>query len=256
MTASTPRLGRALGLLACALVAAAACEPRERREADRSPAPGGDTIVDWSAARERMVREQIVARGIADPRVVAALQAEPRHEYVPVDERPQAYADRPLAIGYDQTISQPYIVALMSEALEVGPTHRVLEIGTGSGYQAAILDRLGAEVYSIEIVTPLCERARKDLARLGHARVRVRCGDGYAGWPEAGPFDRIVLTAAPPEVPRALLDQLAPDGRLVAPVGVDTQHLVLLTRGADGRFLSRILEWVRFVPMVHEPGDR
>jgi protein-L-isoaspartate(D-aspartate) O-methyltransferase len=142
----------------------------------------------------------------------------------------------------------------MTALLEVEPTSRVLEIGTGSGYQAAILDRLAAEVYSIELVTPLCERAKKDLARLGHARVQVRCGDGYHGWPEAAPFDRIVLTAAPPEVPQALLDQLKPGGRLVAPVGTDVQQLVVVTRAADGSYATALHDWVRFVPMRHGGG--
>lgn len=252
MTTFAPRLGRALGLVTGVLsVALVTCEPRERREAERSPGRRVVETVDWTRERERMVLQQIVPRGVTDPRVLAALRAEPRHEYVPADVRPLAYGDHPLPIGFDQTISQPYIVAVMSAALEVGPTDRVLEIGTGSGYQAAILDRLASEVYSIEIVTPLCVQARRELQRLGHARVHVRCGDGYAGWPEAAPFDRIVLTAAPPEVPRALLDQLAPGGRLVAPVGVESQQLVLVTRDADGRFEARTLEWVRFVPMVH-----
>ena len=207
--------------------------------------------MDWSDARQRMVDEQIVARGITDPAVLTALGEVPRHLLVPLEARPEAYDDHPLDLGWGQTISQPYIVALMTERLQVAPGQRVLEIGTGSGYQAALLDRLGAAVFSLELVPPLAERATAVLARLGYDRVRVRCADGYLGWPEEAPFDRVVLTAAPPELPPALLAQLAPGGRLVAPVGTDLQRLVLVERAADGTFSTSHVEWVRFVPMVH-----
>ena len=207
--------------------------------------------MDWSDARQRMVDEQIVARGITDPAVLTALGEVPRHLLVPLEARPEAYDDHPLDLGWGQTISQPYIVALMTERLQVAPGQRVLEIGTGSGYQAALLDRLGAEVFSLELVPPLAERAAAVLARLGYHRVRVRCADGYLGWPEEAPFDRVVLTAAPPELPPALLAQLAPGGRLVAPVGTDLQRLVLVERAADGTLSTSHVEWVRFVPMVH-----
>ena len=207
--------------------------------------------MDWSDARQRMVDEQIVARGITDPAGLTALGEVPRHLLVPLDARPEAYDDHPLDLGWGQTISQPYIVALMTERLQVAPGQRVLEIGTGSGYQAALLDRLGAEVFSLELVPPLAERAAAVLARLGYHRVRVRCADGYLGWPEEAPFDRVVLTAAPPELPPALLAQLAPGGRLVAPVGTDLQRLVLVERAADGTLSTSHVEWVRFVPMVH-----
>jgi protein-L-isoaspartate(D-aspartate) O-methyltransferase len=198
-----------------------------------------------------MVDEQIVARGITDPAVLAALGDVPRHLLVPLEARPEAYDDHPLDLGWGQTISQPYIVALMTERLQVAPGQRVLEIGTGSGYQAALLDRLGAAVFSLELVPPLAERATAVLARLAYDRVRVRCADGYLGWPEEAPFDRVVLTAAPPELPPALLAQLAPGGRLVAPVGTDLQRLVLVERAADGTLSTSHVEWVRFVPMVH-----
>src|SRR6185295_7743108 len=163
----------------------------------------------WTAAdgtgdamrRQAMVEQQIARRGVTDGAVLAAMSAVPRHLFVPADERAAAYADQPLPIGHDQTISQPYIVALMTSLLQVGPGSRVLEIGTGSGYQAAVLAQMGARVWSVEIVAPLGEQARATLAHLGYDRVQVRIGDGYQGWPEAAPFDAIILTAAPPTLP-------------------------------------------------------
>jgi protein-L-isoaspartate(D-aspartate) O-methyltransferase len=198
-----------------------------------------------------MVREQLEARGIRDARVLAQMRAVPRHELVPESERDHAYEDRPLPIGHGQTISQPYVVAAMTEALELSPDDRVLEIGTGSGYQAAVLSGLCREVYTIEIVEPLAERARADLARLGYANVHVRAGDGYGGWPEQAPFDAIVITAAPKQVPQPLLDQLAVGGRLVAPVGDVFQELIRITRTEHG-FEREALFPVRFVPMTGE----
>jgi len=199
--------------------------------------------------RERMVQEQIAPRGVADIRVLAALRAVPRHELVPESQREHAYEDRPLSIGHGQTISQPYIVAVMSEALELDANERVLEIGTGSGYQAAVLAQLAKEVYSVEIVEPLAERARADLARLGYANVEVRHGDGYLGWPEQAPFDAIIVTAAPDHVPQPLIDQLAVGGRLVIPVGRGVQELIRITRDEQGVHEERLLG-VRFVPMT------
>jgi protein-L-isoaspartate(D-aspartate) O-methyltransferase len=174
----------------------------------------------------------------------------PRHEFVPEPVRARAYADYPLPIGLDQTISQPYIVALMTELLQVKPGHRVLEIGTGSGYQAAVLAELGAEVYTIEIVEALAATARETLDRLGYRQVHARAGDGYQGWPDAAPFDRIIVTAAPPKVPQPLIDQLKPDGRLVVPEGRGDQDLVLYRKTSDGKLKRESVLPVRFVPMT------
>ena len=198
-----------------------------------------------------MVDEQIAAREIVDPRVVAAMREVPRHEFVPAAERAHAYEDRPLPLGEGQTISQPYIVALMTQLAGVGRGARVLEVGTGSGYQAAVLAACGAEVYSIEIVDALAKRAQQDLARLGIENVHVRSGDGYRGWPEAAPFDAIVVTAAAPQVPPALLSQLRTGGRLVIPVG-ETWHeqtLQVHTRTETGFDVQDVVP-VRFVPMT------
>ncbi len=176
----------------------------------------------------------------------------PRHWFVPGAPLRQAYANRPLPIGFDQTISQPEIVALMTDALELTGRERVLEIGTGSGYQAAVLSLLAAEVFTIELVPELAEGARTRLEQLGFSNVHVRAGDGYRGWPEAQPFDRILVTAAPEEVPRTLLEQLAPGGTLVAPVGPrDRAQSLLRYRRANGRFSREDLGGVQFVPMVH-----
>jgi protein-L-isoaspartate(D-aspartate) O-methyltransferase len=198
--------------------------------------------------RARMVAEQIAARGVADPRVLAALLAVPRHELVPPALRDRAHDDCPLSLGHRQTISQPYVVAVMSERAEVAPGARVLEIGTGSGYQCAVLSTMGASVWSVEIVEPLAEVAAAALARLGHAP-HLRVGDGWAGWAEAAPFDAIVVTAAPPEVPPHLVEQLALGGRLVVPVGVGVQELLVLRRDRGGVTRERLFP-VRFVPMI------
>jgi protein-L-isoaspartate(D-aspartate) O-methyltransferase len=196
-----------------------------------------------------MVATQIVARGVRDPRVLQALRQVARHRYVPEALLDQAYLDRPLDIGHGQTISQPYIVAVMTEAARLRPGARVLEIGTGSGYQAAVLATLAGEVDTVEVVEPLARAAAVRLAARGHRNVEVRAGDGYRGWPERAPFDAILVTAAPPEIPGPLLDQLAPWGRLVAPVGDGEQELVVVTRTADG-LKRRVLLPVRFVPMT------
>jgi protein-L-isoaspartate(D-aspartate) O-methyltransferase len=210
------------------------------------------TATQFEAARARMVEEQIAGRGVADERVLSAMRKVPRHEFVPEGLRESAYEDRPLPIGYGQTISQPYVVAAMSEVLRLDGSERVLEVGTGSGYQAAVLSLLAREVYSIEIVEPLATRARADLARLGYANVHVRFGDGYRGWSEAAPFDAIILTAAPDHVPEPLLAQLAAGGRMVLPLGSWSQELVLLTKDAEGEVHRQVLFGVRFVPMTGE----
>jgi protein-L-isoaspartate(D-aspartate) O-methyltransferase len=198
-----------------------------------------------------MVREQIAGRGIQDPRVLAAMSRVPRHELVPEGVRGQAYEDRPLPIGNDQTISQPFVVAYMTEQLRLRGGERVLEVGTGSGYQAAVLAEIAGEVYTIEIVEPLGVRARDDLQRLGYQNVHVRVGDGYRGWPELAPFDAIIVTAAPERVPQPLIDQLAMGGRLVLPVGGFDQELLRIERRADGIHQEKLID-VRFVPMRGE----
>jgi protein-L-isoaspartate(D-aspartate) O-methyltransferase len=219
------------------------------------PDAGGNkespAAADYAAQRQAMVKHQIQARAVKDPRVLAAMRKVPRHEFVPAEQKANAYSDRPLPIGYDQTISQPYIVAFMSEALRIGPGARVLEIGTGSGYQAAVLTEMGAEVYSIEIVCPLAEQARKDLDRIGYSRVVTKCGDGYQGWPEPAPFDAVIVTAAPDHVPAPLLDQLKPGGRLVIPVGTGYQQLKRFTKTDKGMKEEDLLPVV-FVPMTGE----
>ncbi|MBA3818823.1 MAG: protein-L-isoaspartate(D-aspartate) O-methyltransferase [Deltaproteobacteria bacterium] len=205
-----------------------------------------------AAARLRMVEETIVARGVRDPRVLEAMRRTRRHELVPAALRHRAYEDNPLPIGYEQTISQPFIVAAMTEAAQVAPGEKVLEVGTGSGYQAAVLAELGADVYSIEIVEPLATRTHAVLATLGYDQLHLRIGDGYRGWPEAAPFDAIIVTAAPPEIPTPLIEQLAIGGRLVIPVGdYPDQELRVVTRRADGT-TSETLFPVRFVPMTGE----
>jgi protein-L-isoaspartate(D-aspartate) O-methyltransferase len=206
-------------------------------------------------ARAAMVDRQIEARGVRTPAVLAAMRKVPRHQFVPEELAARAYQDRPLPIGHDQTISQPYIVALMTELAAVGKGKRVLEIGTGSGYQAAVLAELGAAVYTIEIVEPLARQAQTTLHRLGYGAIKTRIGDGYRGWPEAAPFDAIVVTAAPPQVPAPLKAQLAVGGRLVIPVGEAHQELKVITRTSSG-FVEKSVTPVRFVPMVGEAGGR
>lgn len=205
-----------------------------------------------AAERRRMVDEQIRSRDITTPAVLAAMERVPRHLFVPEDQRQEAYADRPLPIGYGQTISQPYIVALMTDLLDLDPGDRVLEIGTGSGYQAAVLSRMAKEVYTIEIVKPLGERARRTLASLGYDNIHVRTGDGYKGWPQKAPFDGILVTAAPPTVPGPLLKQLKVGGKLVLPVGRVIQNLWVYTKRADGGFDKDKVLPVLFVPMTGE----
>jgi len=206
----------------------------------------------YQSQRDRMVAEQIQARGVQNPEVLKAMRVTPRHLFVPEPMRPQAYQDSPLPIGNGQTISQPYIVAIMTELLEPARTQKVLEIGTGSGYQAAVLSPLVKQLFSIEIVPQLAKESSDLLKKLKYTNVAVRAGDGYLGWPEEAPFDRIIVTAAPPEIPKALLDQLKPGGKLVAPVGesVLEQNLVVVEKSADGKLRRRSVFPVRFVPMV------
>ena len=203
----------------------------------------------WDTARRRMVDEQLRARDITSPRVLDAMLKVPRHLFVPEAERARSYIDDPLPIGLDQTISQPYIVAFMTQALELEAGHRVLEIGTGSGYQAAVLAELAGQVYTIEILAPLAERARTTLAALGYRNVDVRTGNGYLGWPEHAPYDRIMVTAAPDEVPAALVEQLKVGGLMAIPVGTFEQELRILRRTAGGMQTLRTLP-VRFVRMT------
>ena len=202
-----------------------------------------------------MVADQLRGRDITDARVLQAMTKVPRHRYIPESGRSEAYGDHPVPIGHGQTISQPYIVAFMTQALDVQPTHRVLEIGTGSGYQAAILGELAREVYTIEIVEPLANSARALLAAEGYTNVHVRTGNGYAGWPEKAPFDRIMVTAAPEEVPPALIEQLAIGGLMAIPVGSVVQELRILRRGASGLETLQTLP-VRFVPMTGKGAAR
>ncbi len=199
-----------------------------------------------------MVEEQIERRGVTDARVLTAMRMVPRHEFVPDDVAELAYEDRPLPIGRGQTISQPYVVAAMTELAQVDDTSRVLEIGTGSGYQAAVLAEIVDELYSIEIDPVLAARAADTLDRLGYDRIHLRTGDGYKGWPDAAPFDAIVVTAAPPRVPGPLRAQLAIGGRMVIPVGDATQELLVITRTGETSFTEERVFPVMFVPMTGE----
>jgi protein-L-isoaspartate(D-aspartate) O-methyltransferase len=203
----------------------------------------------YEPSRKQMVEEQIIARGISDSLVINAMLTVKRHFFVPANLTQLAYNDRPLPIGYGQTISQPYIVAIMTELLEVKKTHRVLEVGTGSGYQAAILSLLADSVFTIEIVEPLARSAKAKLKVLGYKNVIAKCGNGYKGWKQHAPFDGIIVTCAPDEIPPLLLDQLATGGRMVIPVGSYYQELLLITKDSAGISEKSIIP-VRFVPMI------
>ena len=205
--------------------------------------------------RETMVERQIVSRGVKDHRVLDAMRKVPRHRFVPADLASRAYEDNPLPIGWGQTISQPYIVALMTELLDLEPGDKVLEVGSGSGYQAAVLAEIAGAVFTIEIVPELAEVASRNLEACGHGDVRVRAGDGYRGWPDEAPFQAIIVTAAPDHVPRPLLEQLDEGGRLVIPVGDVYQELVVLTK-ENGAVRRRSTIPVRFVPMTGEAEER
>jgi protein-L-isoaspartate(D-aspartate) O-methyltransferase len=207
---------------------------------------------DFAVERQRMVQEQLMPRGIHDHRVLGALSKVPREEFVPSDERGEAYEDGPLPIGHGQTISQPYIVAFMTEQLRLKPSDRVLEIGTGSGYQAAVLAELAADVYTIEIIAPLAKSAEATLARLGYKNVHVKVGNGYEGWPEQGPFDAIIVTCAPNHVPQPLTGQLKDDGRMTIPVGERFAQELYLLEKKNGQLKQAAVLPVRFVPMEGE----
>ena len=226
----------ALGLIA----GASACD-------GQAPAAQGEDR--WAVARTRMVDTQLRARGIVHEQVLDAMRRVPRHRFVPDEQRPYAYDDTPLPIGQGQTISQPFIVAYMTAALEPTKADRVLEIGTGSGYQAAVLAEIVGEVSTIEIVPELARRARAGLEELGYKNIHTREGDGYRGWPEAAPFTKIIVTAAPPEIPQVLVDQLAVGGIMVVPVGRGDQMLTIVRKNADGVAMRETLP-VRFVPMI------
>lgn len=211
--------------------------------------PEARALDPFTSERERMVREQIWQRGIRDRRVIEAMRKVPRHRFVPAEMQDRAYSDRPLGIGHGQTISQPYIVALMTEAAQLKPESVVLEIGTGSGYQTAVLAELAQQVYSLERIPALAEQAQQTLDALGYQNIHIRQGDGYQGWPEHAPYDAIVVTAAPPTLPPLLLEQLAVGGTLVIPVGEGSQSLLILSKTAEG-YTQKGSFPVQFVPMV------
>lgn len=206
---------------------------------------------EYMPHRWEMVENQLISRGIQDSRLIQAMLKIPRHMFVPEDLRESAYGDNPIPIGMDQTISQPYIVALMTELLKLKEKEKVLEVGTGSGYQTAILAEMGCEVYTVEILEPLLERARKTLESLGYDNIRYRTGDGYKGWEEFSPFDAIIVTAAPDHIPQPLIDQLKINGRMIIPVGDLYQELVLIKKKEKGVDMKTITP-VRFVPMTGE----
>jgi protein-L-isoaspartate(D-aspartate) O-methyltransferase len=237
------RLAGTLGLVPASVLLALTLESPPQQKQTAAPT---DPL---APARQRMVESQIRARGISDAAVLDAMARVPRHLFVPPAERPRAYEDTPLPIGQGQTISQPYIVAYMTEALQVSRDQTVLEIGTGSGYQAAVLAELAREVLTIEIVPELADRARQALAAGGYRNVQVRTGNGYLGWPERAPFARIIVTAAPPEIPQALVDQLAVGGIMVLPVGRMFQEMTIVTKTDRGVTQMKTIP-VRFVPMV------
>lgn len=230
-------------------------EPNNLNEKKSSrPAHKHRAFTERVSERARMVDWQIEARGVKDPNVLTAMRVVPRHAFIRSTEERYAYSDYPLPIGYDQTISQPYIVAFMTEALKLDANSRVLEIGTGSGYQAAVCAEICREVYTIEIVKELADVAEKRLKELGYANVFVKAGDGYFGWPEHGPFDAIIGTAAAGRIPEPLIEQLKPGGRMILPYGgiTDFQYLILITKDQQGNIQKSNVLPVRFVPMTGE----
>jgi len=245
---------RTIGVLFCLSslpVLSCASEP-----GSQSPAVAAQNVTtardSFAFERDAMVDQQIRARGIKAPAVLKAMREVPRHRFVPAAVRHMAYNDHALPIGSEQTISQPYIVAYMTEAADISPGETVLEIGTGSGYQAAILGEVAREVYTIEIIPELAERARNTLAELGYTNVHAKAGNGYLGWPEHAPFDAILVTAAPEQVPQALVDQLASGGRMVVPVGEIVQNMMIIEKTRNGVVERRTIP-VRFVPMTGKP---
>lgn len=244
-------------LFFCCLLLSPGCVADKSREPDDGQRPKSDPAATQSEnkftkRRLRMVEEQIIARGIRDKAVLEAMKKTPRHRFVPESHRRLSYEDHPLPIGQGQTISQPFIVAYMTEAAEISAQDKTLEIGTGSGYQAAILGAIAKEVYSIEIIPELAERARRTLDELGYKNVHVKTGNGYLGWPERAPFDAIIVTAAPDEIPKALVEQLAVNGKMVVPVGTADQEMVIITKTQSGVVEKRTIP-VRFVPMTGKP---
>jgi protein-L-isoaspartate(D-aspartate) O-methyltransferase len=235
--------------LATALGCASEPEAQSPAAAAQNTATARDS---FALARDAMVSDQIQARGIRAPAVLTAMRKVPRHRFVPAEVMRMAYNDHAVPIGSGQTISQPYIVAYMTEAAEISPGDKVLEIGTGSGYQAAILGEVAREVYTIEIIPELADGARRTLAELGYTNVHAKTGNGYLGWPESAPFDAILVTAAPDQVPQALVDQLAPGGRMVIPVGEIVQNMMIIEKTQNGVIERRTIP-VRFVPMTGKP---
>lgn len=244
-----------LFLILLTLLAACAGTPETPENPAASRSEGVEEY-SFEDERQRMVRQGVIGYGIESELVIEAMSNTPRHEFVPVEYLDQAYANHPLPIGFGQTISQPYIVALMSQELDVDPGDKVLEIGTGSGYQAAVLTDMGLDVYSIEIIEPLAERAHKQLSNLGYSRLQVRNADGYYGWPEEAPFDGILVTAAPDHIPQPLLNQLKVGAVMVIPVGPvgGYQELWKVTRVSEDEVQSESLGGVRFVPFTRS-GD-
>ncbi len=224
--------------------------------ASPTPSPSATTVDRFIKQRELMVRTQIEERGVTDPAVLAAMRTVPRHRFVPERYLDEAYEDHPLPIGFGQTISQPYIVALMTESLQVKPGDRVLEIGTGSGYQAAILAELGVETYSVEIIPELARQAEERLQKLGYGSVQVLNADGYFGWEEHAPYDAIIVTAAPDHLPQPLANQLKEGGRLIIPIGPTGSYQTLwLFEKEEGELRATNLGPVRFVPLTRKIGD-
>ncbi len=239
---------------AAVVIAGEACV--KSHECEQSDKQGKGLAADMRQRRLRMVETQIAARGVRDSLVLAAMRTVPRHLFVPDNLQDSAYDDSPLPIGHGQTISQPYIVAFMTECLRLKGGERVLEVGTGSGYQAAVLAEIADSVYSIEIVEALAAEARERLKRLGYKNVNVRQGDGYRGWPDKAPFDAIIVTAAPDHVPQPLIDQLKVGGRMIIPVGSIYQELLLITKEDERRVKEEAVLPVRFVPMTGEAERR
>jgi protein-L-isoaspartate(D-aspartate) O-methyltransferase len=245
------------GILFVMILTSGRCSNQNNKE-EKENANSGIEVkfsqTDWRKEAKEMVDHQIRSRNVSNKSVLKVMEETPRHNFVPDSYRRYAYTDQPLPIGEGQTISQPYIVALMTELLELQGDEKVLEIGTGSGYQAAILSQLTREVYTIEIVEPLYDLSTAILAQMGFDNVKVKLGDGYQGWIEHAPFDAIIITAAPPEIPPKLIEQLKPGGKMVLPVGTVTQELKVVTKTLDGKIMERTEIGVRFVPMVH-PKD-